>query len=537
MPATTHSTVFQAKVGSLVEWVLSGEIRIPAFQRSYRWRRDDVLLLFDSILRGYPIGTLLMWRRPAGPATLDVGPLVIHAAESPYAMWVVDGQQRITSLVGALAAPPDTVDPRFRVFYDLAEDRFVSAGRRNQIPDHWMPVSLALDTVRLIRWQHERTWLGEDAVARCLAVAVAIRDYAVPVHIVEGGDEGAVQDIFDRINTSGRSLTRPEIFNALRNVADQMQPSDLQSLAASVRGFGFGPIPERVLIQSVLIVNRGRLARDQSFGFGGEGERRAAFKKTEYALGGAVEFLREVAGIPHVRLLPYMLFLVILARFNSVFGSPEGRAAELLRRWVWRGSVLGVAPLGAARALRQNTRVIDGDPVASADRLLQLLDKKVWRADLSAIKLNTAQAKVNILALLSRHPHVLARDDGGMVFDTGPVDAWALMDTDGSPLARLASHDLPLAESIANCFVHPPAETARSLRWLLDEASYSDFQSAFHSHVIDQVGIRLWRAGSAEEFLARRAEHVRELIESHVQENALFGFPDGPGLPRLGGEE
>lgn len=49
----------------LVELAWDGRIRVPHFQRDFKWTRQDVIRLFDSILRRYPIGSLLLWRRPA----------------------------------------------------------------------------------------------------------------------------------------------------------------------------------------------------------------------------------------------------------------------------------------------------------------------------------------------------------------------------------------------------------------------------------------------------------------------------------------
>ncbi|GAA0375045.1 hypothetical protein Acor_67610 [Acrocarpospora corrugata] len=529
MATVTRPRVEQTRPSQLVDWVLAGRVRIPAFQRSFRWERDDVIKLFDSVLRGFPIGNLLMWQRPAAPATLEVGPLVINAPETPDALWIVDGQQRITSLVGALTAPPDTVDPRFRIFYDPANDEFASASRRDRIPDDWLPVPVALSNVRLLAWQRERPWLSEDESVRCDSVVTAIRNYAIPMYVVESNDEKAIQTIFDRTNDSGKRLTRSEIFGALHTLSVQMEPSGLAALAASVRGFGFGEIPERVLVESVLAVRGGRI--DFSEESKDDAERHAALRKTEQALGTAVEFLRDVAGIPHVRLLPHMLFLVIIARFSAVFGAPEGRAAELLRRWVWRGSVTGFAPHGDTEALRQNELAINDDPVAGAGRLLDLLQGGEWAADLKAVQIDMAQAKVNLLGLLSRRPRGLADISDGI------IDAHTLMESGRNPLPRISPLDGNLTDTLANRFVQLPDSPSDSLSLLMNSGSFPQWERTLHSHVIDEPGVNLWRAGRYDEFFTRRAAQIRELIEGHVQENALFGFRDGPGLPQLGGDE
>ena len=39
-----------------------GELRIPAFQRGFVWWPDDVAFLMDSIYKGYPFGSVLLWR-------------------------------------------------------------------------------------------------------------------------------------------------------------------------------------------------------------------------------------------------------------------------------------------------------------------------------------------------------------------------------------------------------------------------------------------------------------------------------------------
>ena len=42
--------------------IQTGQIRIPQFQRDFVWNLNKSTHLMDSILKGYPIGTLIMWR-------------------------------------------------------------------------------------------------------------------------------------------------------------------------------------------------------------------------------------------------------------------------------------------------------------------------------------------------------------------------------------------------------------------------------------------------------------------------------------------
>ena len=96
-------------------------MRIPVFQRGLEWHSSDVVDLFDSIYRGFPIGSLLLRRASASAGDVKIGPVTIFGAESTAALWVVDGQQRLTSLVGGLGRPgplPATPDDPFVVYFD-----------------------------------------------------------------------------------------------------------------------------------------------------------------------------------------------------------------------------------------------------------------------------------------------------------------------------------------------------------------------------------------------------------------------------------
>jgi uncharacterized protein with ParB-like and HNH nuclease domain len=66
-------------IEDLVEEVMTGGVRIPEFQRPFRWQWEDVKRLMDSIVRGYPIGNLLLWARPATEEKLKIGALQILA--------------------------------------------------------------------------------------------------------------------------------------------------------------------------------------------------------------------------------------------------------------------------------------------------------------------------------------------------------------------------------------------------------------------------------------------------------------------------
>lgn len=49
-------------IRKIIDKTLSGEIRIPSFQRGFVWDPEKVAFFIDSLFKGYPIGSLLLWR-------------------------------------------------------------------------------------------------------------------------------------------------------------------------------------------------------------------------------------------------------------------------------------------------------------------------------------------------------------------------------------------------------------------------------------------------------------------------------------------
>ena len=85
----------QQGFGDLVEEAYSGRLRLPEFQRPWRWSR--ALRLFDSVRKDYPIGGFLTLE---SSNKLDLSPRLFEGVQEPgretITSYVLDGQQRIT---------------------------------------------------------------------------------------------------------------------------------------------------------------------------------------------------------------------------------------------------------------------------------------------------------------------------------------------------------------------------------------------------------------------------------------------------------
>ena len=89
----------QASFRSLVDAAADGKLRLPEFQRQWKWNRTQVLSLYDSVRKGFPIGSFL--ELEASDA-LVLSPRLFRGVEEqdslrPLQAYVLDGQQRITA--------------------------------------------------------------------------------------------------------------------------------------------------------------------------------------------------------------------------------------------------------------------------------------------------------------------------------------------------------------------------------------------------------------------------------------------------------
>lgn len=84
---------------------------LPAIQRPYVWEPDQIVALFDSLLKGYPISSFLFWElKPENRGNWEIynfvehfryGEMHDHEADPDGrdVVMVLDGQQRLTSLL------------------------------------------------------------------------------------------------------------------------------------------------------------------------------------------------------------------------------------------------------------------------------------------------------------------------------------------------------------------------------------------------------------------------------------------------------
>lgn len=353
-------------VGEILLAVRDGRIRVPEFQRPLRWKSQNVLDFFDSIFRGIPVGTLLFAREKADAQTVHFGAVDIDAPAMSDALFVVDGQQRMTSLTATILHPDKT--PRnglFAVWFDLENERFVRLTTATP-PLTWIPLNVVGYRKSLLKWAHDWALHRErpELVDRAFELNDRIESFSIPSYIVERASEEALRVIFNRTNTRGVHLREHEVFDALSG--RQKGDSVKAAIARLADTTGFGLLDPDWFLDCYKAVE----GLDPGTNFFHEQRDLPKIRRTEVALRRALSFFIQDAGIPHLRLLPYKLPLPILARFFAVHPDPEPRARRQLSWWVWRGATSGKHVEGNHTIIRYLLSKIDKDSYASIARLL-----------------------------------------------------------------------------------------------------------------------------------------------------------------------
>lgn len=524
-PLTRRPAATTVTVKELIQKVQAGEVRIPAFQRPLRWTRDDVVALLDSVWRGYPVGSLLFWKRPAPAEHLVVGNATLAAPEVSEAWWVVDGQQRTTALAAALLDLDHANDARWSVRFDPEREQFLPGPPRPEREGVEVPGSVLGDLRRLGRWMRN-SGLDDAMVDRIEDAQQRILDFAIPAYVVDTEDEQALRAVFARLNSTGKRMRADEVFQALLGApsAGARPFPDLDLLQRECDVDAFGQPPRAEILKAVLAMSgMDPTRRLEDLGAANVADFVSREDATA-ALSRTVEFLMRDCGIPHVSLIPYPVVFFILSRWFHVHSGSEPTTRRLLARWVWRGASTGAHERAAVSKMREQVRDIQpGDEVASLDRLLARVgDEPAGGWTLGRFDSRSARSRIETLSLLDQHPQdrLGAVPIGELMSEEGRIarEIFASREWD-----RLSDPDKELARTAANRVILGGPHTG--LHTVLRDWSPDVDVAALASHLIDATSLGLLVDRKVGEFLRRRAGAVRRAVDTFLSKHAAWEEP------------
>jgi hypothetical protein len=214
-------------VANLKDFTDKAQIKIPSFQRRLRWSDDKKKQLLTSIDEGLPIGSLLVHAIPGKPYLL------------------VDGQQRVTTIIESAQRPYSFLTPEF-LLTDVFPKFAKSVGWNEKIDEHpkfleafstWLngdhpeliPATNLLQTQVKSLLAGNFTPFVEEIVTFAVSKAnTSVRqreNYPIPV-ICYQGEVSDLPEIFERLNQRGTKLTKYEIYMATWENSGLIKPSN-----------------------------------------------------------------------------------------------------------------------------------------------------------------------------------------------------------------------------------------------------------------------------------------------------------------------
>lgn len=341
--------IAQITIRQLLQRIIEGEIRIPAFQRDFIWEPDRVQFLMDSIYKGYPIGTVLFWRTKENLSyDRDLGPFTLPAPKKEYPIdYVLDGQQRLTSIFSTfqteLKQNPNSKIKWVDVYFDMeananAQDSQFVALEPSEVQSHHVPLRVLFDVAEFGKFTRSMTnEVHLEAVDRLQAL---FKEAVIPVETVETEDHSKIAIIFERINRGGVPLDTYQLLSAWTWSGDFDLRTKFDELAVELDEVGFSELRDDpdLLLKCCAAVIRNDASAHSIVDLKGT-EVRDAFQVFKNGLMGAIDFLRRDCGAISLKVLPYKSMIIPLTR---CFGTdkaagfhPDAKQRASLKRWFW----------------------------------------------------------------------------------------------------------------------------------------------------------------------------------------------------------
>ena len=356
------------KISSYISNFEKGNLQVPAFQRKFVWNNEKKLDLFDSIKRGYPIGSVLLWQ-PNFESEDDyqkfggekLGAYYIPKRNS-NSFYILDGFQRLSTLIGCLLHPQKAKlkgiirDEKewfkeFNIVYNLKDESF----EINRLKDfeglkvYQIPIYKLVDGKEFFNFQKslfdEEQETIQEYIEKYEEISLIFQSYELPNINAFGGSITEAVDIFQRLNSTGAPITKDWVISALAYGQDRnyhfATEIDLL-LDDDLSKYNFQNIKREVILQCITNSFGGVYFDQVSKNSNKKLEelvKREDFipitKKTFIAIEKTSKFFFENLNVLDSKYIPYNNQFIFINDFFSKIINPTQNQLQELIRWFW----------------------------------------------------------------------------------------------------------------------------------------------------------------------------------------------------------
>lgn len=324
-----------------------GLVKIPKFQREFVWTKEKTAQLIDSMLKGFPIGTFIFWKtKEELKHVRNIGNIELpETPEGDYTSYVLDGQQRITSLYavreGAIINKEGHIHDYNDIMIDLSKESAVDEDlviTEKPKHDNFISVEQLLNgsMVDFIKKYGEETSKKIEKYKSTLESynfsAIDINDYPLDLAC----------EVFTRINTTGEELSLFEIMVAKtydpKNGFDLAERYnwllDNNGVEKDLEDANFNTLPASTVLQCVAGHLKKQVRRTDILKLDKQ-EFIDSWDTTTSGIFDAVDYITGYLRIPVSQLLPYNAVIVPLTYFfiNNNGANPSNFQNKLLLKY------------------------------------------------------------------------------------------------------------------------------------------------------------------------------------------------------------
>ncbi len=331
----------------------SGAYAIPLFQRDFVWEKKQILDLFDSISKGYPIGSILLWhphdKNKRSRSKSIVGDEIFDNPDLDY--FILDGRQRLTTFYGCLYEQNEP-NEKFKVFYNLESEIFEYSTAAKKpvylvsLPDLYDTFKL-LDKLQEIQETIPDRELARTYIMRAKKMNSVFQGYQIGELLLENYTLEEAGTVFARINSKGTDISKVSMLQALfyKEGQNVLFSDWIAEIKTKLGRWGFDRLKEDDILNccyrysNIDFYDNNLMDKIDKFDNLNQLDFIHKLDEIEENLMREAEFLHNECGVVSWRMLPYARQWVILAgAFKEKKNLSESDKQEL-KKWFYYTTV------------------------------------------------------------------------------------------------------------------------------------------------------------------------------------------------------
>ncbi|MBO5166494.1 MAG: DUF262 domain-containing protein [Lachnospiraceae bacterium] len=319
-----------------------GNIKIPQFQREFVWKKEDAAKLLDSVVKGFPIGSFILWETKSRLRSIkNIGGIALpNASDGEVLYYVLDGQQRITSIYASMLGVKIEKEDYSQIYIDLLADSsqdIVILDLEGRKQDEIISINELLRGKMsdiFAKYGHNQETLDKIDMYK-----TRFTTYQFPTIKISDAELDVATDIFTRINVGGKGLDTFEIMCA--KTYDESQGFDLYERRKQQKEewseCGYETIPHSTVLQAISICLNGGCSRKDILNKIEKQDFINIWEDIDKNFKQAIDYLKSALGIAVSKLLPYDgLIVPYVYYFHKHPQNPSAIENQYLKDYFWR---------------------------------------------------------------------------------------------------------------------------------------------------------------------------------------------------------